>query len=116
MIRPSFFQRRMNARGELKTLEELQQGVGQSRPGYDDHHIVEQTWAERFGFVRSEIDDPSNIVSIPRLTHYRITGWYGTPNVGFNGLSPREYLRDKSWEDRRRVGLDALVMFEVLKP
>ena len=104
------------ARDEPKTLEELQQGVGQSRPDYDDHHIVEQTWAERFGFVRSEIDDPSNIVSIPRLTHYRITGWYGTPNVGFNGLSPREYLRDKSWEDRRRVGLDALVMFEVLKP
>lgn len=80
------------------------------------HHIVEQTWAERFGFARSEIDDPSNLVSIPRLTHYRITGWYGTRNIDFNYLSPREYLRNKSWEERRQIGLGALVMFGVLKP
>jgi len=43
--------------------------------GYDDHHVVEQTWAEYFGFSRSRIDDPSNLVSIPRLKHYQITGW-----------------------------------------
>jgi hypothetical protein len=104
------------ASDEPKSLEELQQGVGKYRPGYDDHHIVEQTWAERFGFARREIDDPSNLVSVPRLTHYRITGWYGTRNVDFNYLSPREYLRDKSWVERRQVGLDALVMFGVLKP
>jgi hypothetical protein len=104
------------ANDEPKFLEELQQGVGKHRPGYDDHHIVEQTWAERFGFARSEIDDPSNLVSIPRLTHYRITGWYGTRNIDFNYLSPREYLRNKSWEERRQIGLGALVMFGVLKP
>ena len=68
------------ARDEPKTLEELQAGVGQARPGYDDHHIVEKTWAEYFGFAKSRIDDPSNLVSIPRLMHYQITGWYMTPN------------------------------------
>ncbi len=104
------------ARDEPKSFEELQEGVSQRRPGYDDHHIVEQTWAERFGYTRSEIDDPSNLVSIPRLKHYQITGWYGTSNPDFNDLSPREYLRDKSWEERRQVGLDALVLFKVLKP
>ncbi|WP_244553440.1 hypothetical protein [Nitrobacter vulgaris] len=86
------------------------------RPGYDDHHIVEQTWAERFGYSRSEIDDPSNPVSIPRLTHYQITGWYMTSTEEFGGLSPRQYLADKGWDSRRRVGLQALVRFKVLKP
>ena len=104
------------ARDEPKSLDELQANVGLKRPGYDDHHIVEQTWAERFGYSRSEIDDPSNLVSIPRLTHYQITGWYMTSTEEFGGLSPRQYLADKGWDSRRRVGLQALVRFKVLKP
>jgi hypothetical protein len=104
------------ARDEPKSYEELQGGVGKRRPGYDDHHVVEQTWAEYFGFVRSQIDDPFNLVSIPRLTHYQITGWYAAKNEDFGNLSPREYLKDKSWDERRKIGMDALVRFKVLKP
>ncbi|MFC0241262.1 hypothetical protein [Rhodopseudomonas telluris] len=98
------------------SLPELQNEVGKRRPGYDDHHIVEKTWAEWFGFGRSDIDDPSNLVSIPRLKHWQITGWYMTENEDFGGLSPREYLADKDWNERRRVGLHALRRFGVLKP
>ncbi|MCP9626120.1 hypothetical protein NML43_03340 [Rhodopseudomonas palustris] len=98
------------------SLPELQNEVGKKRPGYDDHHIVEKTWAEWFGFGRSDIDDPSNLVSIPRLKHWQITGWYMTENEDFGGRSPREYLADKDWNERRRVGLHALRMFGVLKP
>ncbi|HEX7791653.1 MAG TPA: hypothetical protein VF467_14140 [Afipia sp.] len=104
------------ARDEPKTYEELQAGVGLGRPGYDTHHVVEQTWAEYFGFSRTQIDDPSNLVSIPRLKHHQITGWYGAKADAYGGLSPREYLSDKDWNERRRVGLEALVKFEVLKP
>ncbi|EGP07782.1 hypothetical protein CSIRO_2377 [Bradyrhizobiaceae bacterium SG-6C] len=104
------------ARDEPKSYEELGAGVGLKRRGYDDHHVVEQTWAEYFGFSRSQIDDPSNVVSIPRLKHYQITGWYGTRNPDYGWLSPREYLSDKNWEERQRVGRDALILFRVLKP
>jgi hypothetical protein len=104
------------ARDEPKTFEELQQGVGQLKPGYDDHHIVEKTSAERSGFTQSQIDDPENVVKIPRVTHFQITGWYMTGNANLGGLSPRQYLNDKSWEERRQIGLDALVRFKVLKP
>jgi hypothetical protein len=83
--------------------------------GYDIHHIVEQSAAERFGFTRSEIDHPENLVRIPRLQHYQITGWYGRGNEQFDGLSPRAYLQDKDWKERYRVGLDALKNFKVLK-
>ncbi len=99
-----------------KTMQDLQAGVGQRRPGYDTHHIIEQTAAEKWELTRSEIDDPSNLVSIPRLRHYQITGWYGTRTDRFGGLSPREYLSDKGPDERRRIGLEALVRFEVLKP
>jgi hypothetical protein len=99
-----------------KTLQQLMDGVGKRRPGYDDHHVIEQTALEKWGLVRSQIDDPSNIVSIPRLKHYQITGWYMTKNADYGGLSPRDYLNDKSIEERRRVGLDALILFKVLKP
>jgi hypothetical protein len=78
--------------------------------------IIEKTAAERWRMSRSRINDLSNLVSIPRLKHYQITGWYMTPNSDLGGLSPREYLSDKSDDERRRFGLDALIPFKVLKP
>ncbi len=39
-----------------------------------------------------------------------------TPNADYNDLSPREFLRGKSWDVRYRVGLDALIRFKVLEP
>ncbi|WPO39000.1 hypothetical protein [Tardiphaga sp. 42S5] len=103
------------ARDPPKTMRELQNAVGKGRRGYDDHHIIEQTAAERWRLSRSQIDDRSNVVSIPRLKHYQITGWYMTKNADFGGLTPREYLSDKSLEERRRVGLDTLELFKVLQ-
>jgi hypothetical protein len=103
------------SRDAPKSLEELQQAVNDPKPGYDIHHIVEQTPAERFGFTRSEIDHPENLVRIPRLQHYQITGWYGGKDERLGGLSPREYLSDKDWSERYSVGLQALRKFGVLK-
>ena len=53
---------------------------------------------------------------IPTLKHYEISGWYGTPNEEFGGLTPRDYLRDKDADERRRVGIEALIQAGVLKP
>jgi hypothetical protein len=103
-------------RDEPKTLEELQRAVSRPKRGYDIHHIVEQTSAEQDGFPRSVIDAPNNLVRIPRLKHWEITGWYMTKNKAYGGPSPRAYLRGKGWDDRTSVGLDALAKFGVLKP
>jgi len=83
---------------------------------YDDHHLVEQTAAERDGFPRSMIDAPDNLVRIPTLKHWLITGWYQMPNPDFDWLSPRQYLRGKSWKERVRIGKDALIRFGILQP
>jgi hypothetical protein len=51
------------------------------------------------------------------LKHWEITGWdMRGHNDAYGGLSPREYLRGEDWDERRRVGLDALIRFGVLKP
>lgn len=98
-----------------KTLAELQQNAGKRRPGYEDHHIVEQGAGGREGFSRSQIDGPDNVVSVPKYKHHEITGWYNTKNSDFGGLTPREYLRGKSWDEQVRVGLSAMRKFGVLK-
>jgi hypothetical protein len=99
-----------------KTLEELQQAASTRKSGYDIHHIVEQTPAENEKFPGSMIDGPDNLVRIPRFKHWEINGWYGRPNKDFSGKSPREYLRGKDWNERTRVGVDALIQHKVLKP
>jgi hypothetical protein len=97
-------------------LEELQQDALTPKVGYNIHHIVEQTSAAQDGFPQSMIDAPENLVRISTFVHWEINAWYSTPNDEFGGLSPRDYLRGKSWDERVRVGEMALVRFGVLAP
>ncbi|WP_126113547.1 MULTISPECIES: hypothetical protein [unclassified Bosea (in: a-proteobacteria)] len=98
-----------------KTLSELQQNAGKRRPGYEDHHIVEQGAGGREGFSRSQIDGADNVVSVPKYKHHEITGWYNQPNKNFGMQTPRNYLRGKDWSEHVRVGNLAMREFGVLK-
>ena len=86
------------------------------KKGYDVHHIVEQTPAKKDKFPDSMIQAPENLVQIPRFKHWEINSWFGRPNEMFGNKSPRDYLRDKDWDERRDVGLRALIRYGVLKP
>ena len=99
-----------------KSLGELQSEVSTPATGFDIHHIVEQTPAEKEGFLRNQIDGPDNLVRIPTLKHWEINGWYSRSREEFGGLSPRDYLRGKGWSEKTRVGRLALVRHGVLKP
>lgn len=52
---------------------------------------------------------------IPLLKHLDISAWYQTRNEDFGDLSPRDYLRDKDWDEQMRVGLNRLRDRKVLK-
>jgi hypothetical protein len=100
-----------------KTLEELRQN---EKPGYDDHHIVER-WSKKDGIPESQIESPDNIVPIPTLKHWQINSWLGRPNSAYKNdqgevISPREYMKGKSWKERYEFGLKVLRDFGVLKP
>lgn len=99
------------------TFENLQSNAWVSgRIGYENHHIAEKASAKADGFLRSQYEGPDNIVNIPKYKHEEITGYYMTKNEAFGGLSPREYLQGKSWEERTRVGRETLILFGVMKP
>ncbi|MFG1420420.1 hypothetical protein [Roseixanthobacter liquoris] len=99
-----------------KTLAELHAAVKTPAAGTDLHHIVEQTAAAEAGFPPEMIERPENLVRISRLKHWEITSWYQSKNEEYGGLSPRGFLKDKSWAERQRVGPEALVDHGVLKP
>lgn len=101
---------------EPRSLIELKRRAIARRPGYDIHHIVEKTPARRDGFPEVMRENIDNKVLVPRYRHWEITGSYGTINEDFGNVTPREYLRGKSWEERQSVGLFALRKFGVLAP
>jgi hypothetical protein len=75
----------------FEIAKELQNAVTDvSQAGYQDHHIVEQTSAEKDGhFSRELIDSRDNVVRIPTMRHEDINGWYSKPNDEYGGMSPR---------------------------
>jgi hypothetical protein len=99
-----------------RSLSELQEAASDPQPGYDIHHIVEQSSARADGYPESRINGPDNLVRIPRMKHWDINGYYQRSNEEFGNASPRDYLRQKDWDERERVGLQALRRFGVLKP
>ena len=98
-----------------KSLAELQQAAPEPKKGYDVHHIVEKTPALADGFSRMQTEAPENLVRIPTLRHWRVTAWFAAKNDDYGGLSPRDYLRGKSWNERWQVGLIGLIKAGVLK-
>ncbi len=108
-----------------KTLDELQTAPTQNELGYEQHHIVEQNPAniakspieivvEKFG--RDVIDDPSNIVWIPRLQHELITAYYNsTDKDDPDERLHRQVVNDMDSNGQREAGLAALRKFGVLQ-
>ena len=56
-------------------------------------------------------DDPEPV----EFKHWEINRWYSTKNEDFGGMTPRDYLRGKTWQERYRIGLEKLKDFGVLK-
>lgn len=98
-----------------RTLEELQDAAAAGhRPGYEIHHIVERN--SKSNDDADRINAPENLVSVPVFKHHLITGRFAKKSKEFGGMSPRNYLRGKSWEERTRIGLEALIDKGVLHP
>ena len=103
-----------------KTLEQLQADAKSPGKGFEIHHVVEQTSARQDGFSEAQIESPRNKVRIPTIKHWELNRWYDRPNKSYqdkdgNWMTPRQYVRNKSWLERRRVGLDGLRAVGVLK-
>jgi hypothetical protein len=99
-----------------KTLQELQDAAASPKLGYEIHHIVELKPGFDTGFSVDQLNSPENLVEIPEIKHQQISDCYQTRNDEFGGLSPRDYLRGRSWDENWEVGIKALRKFKVLGP
>jgi len=79
--------------------------------GYETHHIVEvhrnpdDPLANFNNFTQEELEGDTNKVRIPYYRHRAISDFYSTRNEKLGDLTPREYLRGKSWDEQYRLGL-----------
>ena len=103
-----------------KSLEELQREVGKPEEGYDVHHIVEQTPARDHKEIPDAlIDGPDNLVRVPRLKHWEITGWFMRGNNKKLIMVEVHRVNILGARDGKRGGELAwtpLLDFKVLKP
>ena len=89
--------------------------------GYETHHIVEvhrnsdDPPAKSNNLSTEELERDASKVRIPYYGHRAISDFYSTPNDEFGGLTPREYLRGKSWDEKYKFGLETMRRFGVLK-
>lgn len=98
-------------------LDAADEAEGEPRPGYHIHHIAEQGSPLPPGSDRGSeaIEDPSNKVLIPEYKHIEISKFYSTKNEDYGGLSPREWLKDKTFLERYEFGLKIMRRFGVLE-
>ena len=54
--------------------------------------------------------------AIPRWKQWELNRWYETERPELGRQTPREYLKDKSWQERLKVGLQGLREVGGLKP
>lgn len=100
---------------EPRTLAELQRGVSSPGRGYQIHHIVERKPASDANYPEAMIESQSNKVRIPLYRHQQISDYYSSYDAEL-GMSPREFLKDKSWEERYEFGLRILIDYGVMLP
>jgi hypothetical protein len=77
---------------------------------------VERTPALKSGISRDLVDGPDNLVRIPTLKHWELNGWFERRHAAYGWLTPRQYLSDKAFSERRAVGLQGLIETGILTP
>ncbi|MSP49593.1 MAG: hypothetical protein EXQ95_09740 [Alphaproteobacteria bacterium] len=96
---------------EFDSHDAFEEVYGSAGSFYDWHHLVEQ----KLGFSEQEVNNTENIVRAPRGRHWLITSFMTRGRFELGGRSWRQWLRGKSIEEHRRVGLEVLREAGVLK-
>lgn len=89
----------------------MKRDIGSAGDGNEWHHIVEQSQIDKSGFSSKMVNNPDNVVSIPREVHQKITGYYNSKPEFTNGLTYREWLAGQSYETQYESGLEILEKF-----
>ena len=94
-----------------KTFDKLKKAVGSAGVGKVWHHVVEQSQIPRFG--DEAIHTFSNVVAVSVEDNLKLAAIYKRTNHGEIacvplGISPREWLKSKTFEEARQFGMLAV--------
>ena len=71
------------------------------------HHIVEQSQIQKRIWSK-QIHNTNNIIQVDKDVHAKITGYYNSKQPFTNGLTIREWLIDKSFDEQYEFGINIL--------
>ncbi|WP_211210121.1 hypothetical protein, partial [Propionispira raffinosivorans] len=96
-----------------KTFKGLKAYLGSPGAGNQWHHIVEQAQinANRAGFLPEEVNTVENIIALQSgkaSAHSGISGLYSSKPYWTRGLTIRDWLATKSFEEQFDFGMNAL--------
>lgn len=94
----------------FKSFNAFKKSAGSAGTGKEWHHIVEQSQAKitRSGFDIRSINHPDNMVAIDKDVHHRISAYYSSKPDFTKGLTFRDYLNGRSFEEQYQWGLKVL--------
>ena len=98
----------------FKTFNKFKKEFGTAGEGMNWHHIVEQTPSNIQRFGPEMIHNTNNLIRIPGgkgSIHARISGHYSSKPRDLNGLTVRQWLSTKSFEEQYEYGIKMLKAF-----
>lgn len=90
---------------EASTREAAQEIVNEHRVEKQSRSRDLSADPQRF---KDRLATRENLVLVPYWRYIEISSWCSRSNIDYDGVSPRAYLRGKSWEEQCEVGLKAL--------
>ena len=92
------------------TFKQFKKEFGSAGDGREWHHIVEQSQIKKSGFSPQSIHNTSNMISLDKSTHRKITGFYNKTTLPFTaGSSVRNWLANKSFEEQFEFGTNIVI-------
>jgi RHS repeat-associated protein len=93
------------------SYRKLKKGIGSAGVGKEWHHLVEQSQIKKSKVSSNLIQNKLNIISIDKSTHRKISGFYSSRQKKANGLTVRNWLSGKSYQEQFLFGLGVLYRF-----
>lgn len=94
-----------------KSFAAFKKAYGSAGDGMAWHHIVEQNASNVSKFGAERIHNINNMVKLPHgkgSIHAKISGYYSSKQDFTNGLTIRDWLKTKNFEEQYEYGMNIL--------
>ena len=98
----------------FSSFDAFKKAYGPAGEGQAWHHIVEQNPSNLAKFGAERIHNTNNLIKLPNgkgSIHAKISGYYSSKQKFTDGLTVRDWLKNKSYEEQYEFGVNILRRF-----